>query len=216
MNRISSILASCLFGFGNVQGQSVPSLGGHTPGELWSNVGRGLPCTNVPSDSLGLFVIHRAIPLKICSAGNGVVLWFMRDTLFVVALTIADDTLWYGQDADARQDTVTVQSWWHAEGHTRGTEWFGEPDSVVFKPFDMGNAGYNDRITAYWQSNTSPKWAAWFFVHKERFTGWSTFSASVMFCSELTTNISCDFKNPFPVIADSAKAKPRVRRRSPP
>jgi len=164
------------------------------------------------SDSMGLFVLHRAQPLKLCDAANGVALGFMRDTLFLVILSLANDTVWYN-DNNPASDTVTVQSWWLAQGRAQGNEWFGEPDSVVSKPNDMGTAGYDNRITAYWQSNTSPRWAAWFFVHKERFTTWSEFSASVILCGELTTNVSCDLKNPFPLLADSVKTKQRPQRR---
>ncbi len=213
MNRITAILAGCLLMFGNVQAQSVPSIRGHSPGELWSKIGRGLPCsTSMTSDSMGLFVLHRAQPLKLCDAANGVALGFMRDTLFLVILSLANDTVWYN-DNNPASDTVTVQSWWLAQGRAQGNEWFGEPDSVVSKPNDMGTAGYDNRITAYWQSNTSPRWAAWFFVHKERFTTWSEFSASVILCGELTTNVSCDLKNPFPLLADSVKTKQRPQRR---
>lgn len=217
MTRIGAILATHLLLVGSILAQSLPAVGGHSPGELWPKIGRGLPCVGMPSDSMGLFVMHRAVRLKLCDAGNHVELGFMRDTLYLVMLQIANDTLWYSQaDNEPSTDTVTVQSWWHAQGRVQGTEWFGEPDSVVYTPNDMGSAGYDDRVTAYWQSNTSPRWAAWFFVHKERFATWSEFSASVVLCGELTTNVSCDLKNPFPLIADSAKTKPRAQRRRKP
>ncbi len=83
MTRPSALLVGFLFLAGSLPSQTGPGIGGHSPGELWSAIGRGLPCTT--SDSTGLFMTRRA-PVKVCDADHGVALAFLRDTLYLVTV----------------------------------------------------------------------------------------------------------------------------------
>ncbi len=212
-----SLLAAGALAVASLPAQQVPapSLGGYTIGQLWSEIGRAMPCH---AGRFGLlYTQSRGLErhLRECLPDDTVRLVFAQDTLFEINISqsrthsLADEG-----SADVR-DALTT---WREERQTWAVDLFGEPDSVTVADSSAPQGTLVrviQTVYAHWRTGPMRRWAAEISITSETSVGtrggWYSIISASSLRQCIVAGVRCDYLTLSELLREVKRLKPSRR-----